>query len=66
MGALRASFKIENQFNADGSLAARLAIGYFDGKRSYIAAFMKNRKPGQCDFNRKIAAYTFDGPEIHQ
>ncbi|KAH7071726.1 hypothetical protein FB567DRAFT_584353 [Paraphoma chrysanthemicola] len=43
-GALRASAKIRNDYIQHGPFAARLGIGYLDGVRPYIVAFMKNRR----------------------
>lgn len=62
-GALRASTKIKNDYIEHGPFAARLGVGFLDGVRPHIVAFMKNRQDDK-KFNRNLAAWTFDGSKI--
>ncbi|KAL4748186.1 hypothetical protein BDW72DRAFT_196022 [Aspergillus terricola var. indicus] len=62
-GALKGSSKLPTDFIEDGPLAARFGVGYLDGKRPHLVAFMKNRQDGG-DFNRVIGAWTFDGTDM--
>ncbi|KAL6233520.1 hypothetical protein BDW75DRAFT_231886 [Aspergillus navahoensis] len=62
-GALKGSSKLLTDFIDDGPLAARFGVGYLDGTRPHLVAFMKNRQDGG-DFNRVIGAWTFDGAEM--
>ncbi|KAJ8115242.1 hypothetical protein OPT61_g3061 [Boeremia exigua] len=62
-GKLRATAKIRNNYIQHGHFAARLGIGYLDGKQPHIVAFMKNRQDDK-KFNRNLAAWTFDGSKI--
>ncbi|KAL5048588.1 hypothetical protein BDW71DRAFT_205285 [Aspergillus fruticulosus] len=62
-GVLRGSSKLPTDFIEDEPLAARFGVGYLDGKRPHLVAFMKNRQDGG-DFNRVIGAWTFDGTDM--
>ncbi|KFY92275.1 hypothetical protein V498_05058 [Pseudogymnoascus sp. VKM F-4517 (FW-2822)] len=63
-GTLRATAQIKNDYKSDGPLAARFGVGYLDGKTPHLVAFLKNRQPGQGDFNLIMAAWTFDGKAV--
>ncbi|KAL4941759.1 hypothetical protein BDV06DRAFT_222825 [Aspergillus oleicola] len=63
-GALRGSSKLPTDYIEDGPLAARYGVGYLDGERPHLVAFMKNRQPDQGDFNRIFGAWTFDGDTV--
>lgn len=62
-GALRGSVKIRNDYIEHGPFAARLGVGFLDGRRPHIVAFMKNRQDNKI-FNRNLAAWTFDGSKV--
>jgi len=62
-GALRASAKIRNDYIEHGPFAARLGVGFRDGVCPHIVAFMKNRRDDK-QFNRNLAAWTFDGSKV--
>ncbi|KAL4956794.1 hypothetical protein BDW69DRAFT_202558 [Aspergillus filifer] len=63
-GALRGSSKLPTDYIDDGPLAARYGVGYLDGKRPHLVAFLKNRQPDQGAFNRIYGAWTFDGDTV--
>ncbi|KFZ00325.1 hypothetical protein V500_01096 [Pseudogymnoascus sp. VKM F-4518 (FW-2643)] len=63
-GALRATAKIKNEFISDGPLAARFGVGYLDGVTPHLVTYMKNRQPGQGDFNLIMSAWTFNGKAV--
>ncbi|KAF2008404.1 polysaccharide lyase family 11 protein [Aaosphaeria arxii CBS 175.79] len=63
-GKLKAKSPIPTDYIANGPLAARLMVGYLDGKTPHLVAWMKNRQPNKGDFNRMMAAWTFDGKEL--
>ncbi|KAL4799073.1 hypothetical protein BDV19DRAFT_385753 [Aspergillus venezuelensis] len=63
-GALRGSSKIPTDYIDDGPLGARYGVGYLDGERPHLVAFLKNRQPDQGDFNRMFGAWTFDGDTV--
>jgi rhamnogalacturonan endolyase len=62
-GALRAATKIRNEYIEHGPFAARLGVGFLDGKRAHVVGFMKNRMDNKT-FNRNLAAWTFDGVKL--
>ncbi|KAJ0425709.1 hypothetical protein BJY00DRAFT_324329 [Aspergillus carlsbadensis] len=62
-GSLKGTSPIPTDFIEDGPLAARFGVGYLDGQRPHLVAFMKNRQDGG-DFNRVIGAWTFDGTSV--
>ncbi|KAL4736551.1 hypothetical protein BDV11DRAFT_172829 [Aspergillus similis] len=62
-GALKGSSKLPTDFIEDGPLVARFGVGYLDGKRPHLVAFMKNRQDGG-KFNRVMGAWTFDGTDM--
>lgn len=62
-GKLRSSAKIPSDYKADGPLAARFGVGYLDGKKPHLVAYMKNRQPNK-DFNLMMSAWTFDGKSV--
>ncbi|KAL3447083.1 hypothetical protein BJX65DRAFT_318344 [Aspergillus insuetus] len=62
-GSLKGTSPIPTDFIEDGPLAARFGVGYLDGLRPHLVAFMKNRQDGG-DFNRVIGAWTFDGTAV--
>ncbi|KAL3492823.1 hypothetical protein BJX62DRAFT_224233 [Aspergillus germanicus] len=62
-GSLKGTSPIPTDFIEDGPLAARFGVGYLDGLRPHLVAFMKNRQDGG-DFNRVIGAWTFDGNTV--
>jgi hypothetical protein len=62
-GSLRATAKIRNDYIEHGPFAARLGVGFLDGERPHIVAFMKNRQDNKT-FNRNIAAWTFAGSTV--
>ncbi|KAL2798694.1 hypothetical protein BJX66DRAFT_333724 [Aspergillus keveii] len=62
-GSLKGTSPIPTDFIEDGPLAARFGVGYPDGLRPHLVAFMKNRQDGG-DFNRVIGAWTFDGNAV--
>lgn len=62
-GALKATSEIPEDFIEHGPLAARLGVGYLDGERPHLVAFMKNRRDSG-EFNRVMGAWTFDGQAI--
>lgn len=59
-GALKGSSRLPDEYIEDGPLAARYGVGYLDGERPYLVAFMKNRRD-DGGFNRVMGAWTFDG-----
>ena len=63
-GALRATAHIKNEFISDGPLAARFGVGYLDGVTPHLVTYMKNRQPGQGDFNLIVSAWTFNGKAV--
>jgi hypothetical protein len=62
-GSLKGTSPIPTDFIEDGPLAARFGVGYLDGLRPHLVAFMKNRQDGGA-FNRVIGAWTFDGTAV--
>ncbi|KAL4880195.1 hypothetical protein BJY04DRAFT_228702 [Aspergillus karnatakaensis] len=62
-GALKGSSKLPTDFIEHGPLAARFGVGYLDGVRPHLVAFMKNRRDDK-GFNRVIGAWTFDGEAV--
>ncbi|KAL2833533.1 hypothetical protein BJY01DRAFT_259867 [Aspergillus pseudoustus] len=62
-GSLKAKSPIPTDFIEDGPLAARFGVGYLDGERPHLVAFMKNRRDDKA-FNRVVGAWTFDGKAI--
>jgi rhamnogalacturonan endolyase len=62
-GALRASAPVPTDYIADGPLAARFGVGYLDGSRPHLVAYMKNRI-GNTGFNLMMSAWTFDGNAV--
>ena len=62
-GALRSSVQVPTDYISDGPLAARFGVGYLDGVRPHLVAYMKNRI-GSGDFNLMISAYTFNGNAV--
>ncbi|KAJ4985779.1 fg-gap repeat family protein [Stagonosporopsis vannaccii] len=64
-GAVRATAKIRNDYIEHGPFAARLGIGFLDGEHPHVVAFMKNRRDDK-QFNRNLAAWTFDGSKISE
>ncbi|KAL4871285.1 hypothetical protein BDV12DRAFT_194643 [Aspergillus spectabilis] len=65
IGALKGSSKLPTDFIEHGPLAARFGVGYLDGVRPHLVAFMKNRRDDK-GFNRVIGAWTFDGSEVSE
>ncbi|KAI7779781.1 hypothetical protein LA080_000378 [Diaporthe eres] len=63
-GALRASAQVPTDYLADGPLAARFGVGYLDGTRPHLVAYMKNRI-GSGDFNLMMTAWTFSGNSVN-
>jgi len=64
-GAPRATAPVPDDYIDDGPLAARLAVGYLDGRTPTLVSFMKNRV-GKGGFNLMINAWTFDGSKVEQ
>ncbi|KAL3480456.1 hypothetical protein BJX99DRAFT_266418 [Aspergillus californicus] len=62
-GALKATSAVPTDFIEHGPLAARFGVGYLDGVRPHLVAFMKNRRDDKA-FNRVMGAWTFDGSEV--
>ncbi|KAL3463262.1 hypothetical protein BJX64DRAFT_287518 [Aspergillus heterothallicus] len=59
-GKLKGTSPIPTDFIEHGPLAARFGVGYLDGERPHLVAFMKNRRDDKA-FNRVIGAWTYDG-----
>ncbi|KAH7374654.1 hypothetical protein B0T11DRAFT_268963 [Plectosphaerella cucumerina] len=62
-GALRASAKIPTDYLSDGPLAARFGVGYLDGQRPSLVAYMKNRQSNGA-FNLLMSAWQFSGTAL--
>ncbi|BCS27808.1 uncharacterized protein APUU_60856S [Aspergillus puulaauensis] len=62
-GALRATGEVPDDYIEDGPMAVRFGVGYLDGERPHLVAYMKNRKDSG-EFNLIEAAYTFDGSSV--
>ncbi|KAK4096237.1 polysaccharide lyase family 11 protein [Parathielavia hyrcaniae] len=64
-GALRARAQIPTVYIGDGPLAARFGVGYLDGQRPSLVAYLKNRQSNGA-FNLLMAAWNFDGSSLTQ
>ncbi|MFD7770443.1 hypothetical protein [Streptomyces sp. NPDC059787] len=64
-GAARAIAPVPDDYIADGPMYARFGVGYLDGVRPSLVAFMKNRI-GSGDFNCMITAWRFDGKGLNR
>lgn len=64
-GAPRATAPVPTDYLADGPMYARFGVGYLDGARPSLVAFMKNRI-GNGAFNLMMAAWQFTGQSLTQ
>ncbi|MEJ8303341.1 hypothetical protein [Saccharibacillus sacchari] len=62
-GSLKKYAALPDDYAADGPLAMQLGIGYLDGQKPSLVAFMKNRKPNRS-FNAVVAAYRYTGNNL--
>ncbi|KAF9889634.1 hypothetical protein FE257_007142 [Aspergillus nanangensis] len=62
-GALLATGEVPDDYIEDGPMGVRLGVGYLDGVRPHVVAYMKNRKD-TGEFNLIEAAWTFDGSSV--
>ncbi|MDO0938117.1 hypothetical protein QQY66_42730 [Streptomyces sp. DG2A-72] len=64
-GAPRATAPVPTDYLADGPMYARFGVGYLDGSRPSLVAFMKNRI-GNGAFNLMMGAWQFNGQSLTQ
>ncbi|GAB2608822.1 rhamnogalacturonan lyase [Streptomyces capparidis] len=64
-GAPRATAPVPTDYLADGPMYARFGVGYLDGSRPSLVAFMKNRI-GNGGFNLMMGAWQFNGQSLTQ
>ncbi|MFJ4568317.1 hypothetical protein ACIP4U_32555 [Streptomyces caelestis] len=64
-GAPRATAPVPTDYLADGPMYARFGVGYLDGSRPSLVAFMKNRR-GNGAFNLMMGAWQFTGQSLTQ
>ena len=64
-GAPRATAPVPTDYLADGPMYARFGVGYLDGSRPSLVAFMKNRR-GNGAFNLMMGAWQFNGQSLTQ
>ncbi|GAB2881292.1 rhamnogalacturonan lyase [Streptomyces deserti] len=64
-GAPRATAPVPTDYLADGPMYARFGVGYLDGSRPNLVAFMKNRR-GNGAFNLMMGAWQFTGQSLTQ
>ncbi|MGP3982475.1 rhamnogalacturonan lyase family protein [Streptomyces sp. KR80] len=64
-GAPRATAPVPTDYLRDGPMYARFGVGYLDGSRPSLVAFMKNRI-GNGAFNLMMGAWQFTGQSLTQ